>query len=134
MVSKAQFEKIVLSFKGVEKGSSYGKPAFLLNKKFFTRLREDDGSVVLFVGSLDEREMLMDAEPAIFHVTAHYKDYPMVLARLARIDANALRGLLQQHWQRIAPKRLVKEGTAGAPAGARGSTAGRRKTSKKPSR
>ena len=39
MVSKAQFEKIALSFEGVEKGASYGKPAFLLAKKFFTRLR-----------------------------------------------------------------------------------------------
>ena len=40
MVSKAQFEKIALSFEGAEKGMSYGKPSFLLFKKFFTRLRD----------------------------------------------------------------------------------------------
>ena len=31
--------------------------------------------------SFDEREMLMEAEPETFHITAHYKDYPSVLAR-----------------------------------------------------
>lgn len=109
MVSKVQFEKIALSFAGVEKGSSYGKPAFLLAKKFFTRLREEDGSAVLFVGSFDEREMLMEVEPEIFHVTSHYKDYPMVLARLAKADEKTLRGLLHQHWLRTAPKKLIAE-------------------------
>ena len=130
MVSKAQFEKIALSFEGVEKGVSYGKPAFLLCKKFFTRLRDEDASAVLFVGSLDEREMLMEVEPEIFHVTSHYKDYPIVLARLSKLDANTLRGMLQRHWLHIAPKTLVK-GIPGAPAGAKRSTAGRRKTKRK---
>jgi hypothetical protein len=109
MVSKAQYEKICLSFEGVEKGSSYGKPSFLLAKKFFTRLRNEDNSVVLFVGSIDEREMLMEVEPAIFHVTSHYKDYPIVLARLDKIDVATLKGKLAQHWQRIAPKKFVKK-------------------------
>ena len=108
MVSKAQFENIALSFEGVEKGASYGKPAFLLAKKFFTRLRDEDASAVLFVGSLDEREMLMEVEPDIFHVTSHYKDYPIVLARLSKLDANTLRGMLHRHWLHIAPKNLVK--------------------------
>jgi len=112
MVSKAQFEKIALSFEGAEKGTSYGHPAFLVCKKFFTRLRPDDGSAVLFVGSIDEREMLMEVEPAIFHVTAHYKDYPIVLARLAKIDAATLKGMLQRRWAEIAPKR--KAGAAPA--------------------
>jgi hypothetical protein len=131
MVSKAQFEKIALSFEGVEKGSSYGKPSFLLAKKFFTRLRAEDGSIVLFVGSIDEREMLMEVEPAIFHVTAHYKDYPMVLARMAKLDANTLRGMLQRRWAEIAPKKLVRGEIPGGPAGATSSKAGRRKTSRK---
>jgi len=131
MVSKAQFEKIALSFEGVEKGTSYGHAAFVVGKKFFTRLRPDDNSVVLFVGSIDEREMLMEVEPEIFHVTAHYKDYPMVLARLAKIDANTLKGMLQQRWCAIAPKRLVKGEIPGGPARTERSRAGRRKTSRK---
>jgi hypothetical protein len=111
MLSKAQFEKIVLSFEGVEKGTSYGHPAYVLAKKFFTRFRAEDNSAVLFVGSLDEREMLMEVEPEIFHVTSHYKDYPIVLARLDKLDAKTLRGLLQRHWTNNAPKKLLN-GTA----------------------
>jgi hypothetical protein len=111
MLSKAQFEKIVLSFEGVEKGTSYGHPAYVLAKKFFTRFRAEDNSAVLFVGSLDEREMLMEVEPEIFHVTSHYKDYPIVLARLDKLDAKTLRGMLQRHWTNNAPKKLLS-GTA----------------------
>ncbi|MDE2183175.1 MAG: MmcQ/YjbR family DNA-binding protein [Alphaproteobacteria bacterium] len=109
MVSKTQFEKIALSFEGVEKGESYGKPAFLLAKKFFTRLRQEDNSAVLIVGSIDERDMLIEVEPGIFHVTSHYKDYPAVLARLAKADSKTLQGLLAQHWRRSAPKSLLKK-------------------------
>jgi hypothetical protein len=129
MVSKAQFEKIALSFDGVEKGTSYGHPAFVFRKKFFTRLRDEDASAVLFVGSLDEREMLMEVEPDIFHVTPHYKDYPIVLARLSKVDAKVLRAMLHRHWLHIAPKNLVK--SSAPPAGAKRSTAGRGKTKKR---
>jgi hypothetical protein len=117
MVSKAQYEKIALSFEGVEKGTSFGKPSFLLFKKFFTRLRDEDDTVVLIVGSIDERDMLLEVDPAVFHITSHYKDYPAVLARLAEIDTRTLRGVLDQHWRRIAPKRL--QNRPSSPAGNR---------------
>ncbi len=38
---------IVKGFPEVEDGKSYGSPAFLVNKEFFTRLRKDDKSLVL---------------------------------------------------------------------------------------
>ena len=63
-----------------------------MNKKFLTRLRDEDNSMVLLEVSFDEREMLMEAEPATFHFTPHYKDYPSVLARLVT-DAETARRL-----------------------------------------
>ncbi|MBU6298017.1 MAG: MmcQ/YjbR family DNA-binding protein [Alphaproteobacteria bacterium] len=122
MVSKPQFEKIALSFPGAVRKPSYGKPSILIAKKFFTRLRDEDNSLVLIVGSIDERDMLLDVDPDMFHITAHYKDYPAVLARLAKIDAKTLRGMLTQYWRRIAPKRFLKDGddaTASSSAGAK---------------
>lgn len=119
MVSKAQYEKIALSFEGAEKGSSYGKPSILVFNKFFTRHRKDDDSIVLIVGSMDEREMLLEVEPEIFFITAHYKDYPAVLARLPKIDAATLRGRLEQHWRRIVPKKLLKAGEGNGAAEAK---------------
>jgi len=74
--------KIALSFPGVEEGASYGTPGLKVNGKFLTRLRAEDNSVVLVDVTFDEREMLMEAEPEVFHITPHYKDYPSVLARL----------------------------------------------------
>jgi hypothetical protein len=103
-----EMRDICLSFPGAAEGSSYGKPAFLVNKKFFTRLRREDQSVVLMEIPFDEREMLMEAEPATFHFTAHYKDYPCILARIATLHPGSFRAFLERRWRKIAPKAAVK--------------------------
>ena len=92
-----EMREIILSFPGAEEGVSYGAPAYKVNGKFFTRLRREDQSVVLTGISFDERDMLMEAEPATFHTTPHYKDYP-----------SAYRNFLDRKWREIAPKALVK--------------------------
>jgi hypothetical protein len=104
-----EMEAIVMSFPGVEKGMSYGRPSYLVNKKFFTRLRREDDSLVLLEVSSDEREMLIEAEPQTFHFTAHYKDYPSVLARMASLHPGSFRNFLDRRWRKIAPKKAVKE-------------------------
>ncbi len=104
-----EMREIVLSFPGVEEGMSYGSPAFKVNGKFFTRLRRDDQSMVLTGISFDEREMLMEAEPATFHITAHYKDYPAVLARIDSLHPGSFRNVLDRRWREIAPKKWVKD-------------------------
>ena len=108
-----EMREICLSFPGAEEGASYGKPAFLVNKKFFTRLRREDQSVVLMEIPFDEREMLMQAEPDTFHFTAHYKDYPSVLARIATLHPGSFRAFLERRWRKIAPKAAVKAWDAG---------------------
>jgi hypothetical protein len=108
MVSKAQLKKLVLAFPGAEEGTSYGYPSYLVAGKFFTRLRDEDDSLVVMVGSIDERDMLLEAEPETFHITDHYKNYPDVLVRLAKIDAARLRAMLELRWRQIAPKKLQK--------------------------
>jgi hypothetical protein len=108
-----EMRDICQSFPGASEGSSYGKPAFLVNKKFFTRLRREDQSVVLMDIPFDEREMLMEAEPGTFHFTAHYKDYPCVLARIATLHPGSFRVFLERRWRKIAPKAAVKAWDAG---------------------
>jgi hypothetical protein len=99
---------IALSLPGVEEGTSYGTPGFKVKGKFLTRLRREDDSLVLVDVGFDEREMLMEAEPATFHITPHYKDYPSVLARIATVDPGSLRNFLERRWRNVAPKKLVK--------------------------
>ena len=132
-----EMREIALSFPGCTEGMSYGRPSFLVNKKFFTRLRRDDQSLVLLDISFDEREMLIEAEPQTFHFTAHYKDYPAVLARMASLHPGSFRNFLDRRWRKIAPKKAVKERDAGAslepsapgPTGERRGSRGSRKRS-----
>jgi hypothetical protein len=108
-VTKAAYRKLALSFPEAHEKLSYGAPAFFIAKRFFTRLREEDKSIVLFVDTIDERDMLLEADPKTFFITDHYKNYAYILARIDRIDAKTLRGMLERQWRRIAPKKLVKQ-------------------------
>jgi len=89
-----EMRAVVMAFPGAEEGVSYGRPSFKVNGKFFTRLRAEDESLVLMDVSFDEREMLIEAEPATFHFTAHYKDYPCVLARMASLHPGSFQAFL----------------------------------------
>ena len=108
MASTDDFRRIALSFPGAEEAISYGQPSFKVGKKFFTRLRREDNSMVLVDIPFDEREMLMEAEPQTFHFTAHYKDYPCVLARIGDLHPGSLRNFLDRRWRKIAKKTAVK--------------------------
>jgi hypothetical protein len=108
-MTQDEMEAIVMAFPGAEKGISYGRPSYKLNGKFFTRLRREDDSVVLLEVSFDEREMLIEAEPQTFHFTAHYKDYPSVLARIATLHPGSFRNFLERRFRKIAKKAAVKE-------------------------
>src|SRR5688572_26472357 len=103
-----EFRALVLSLPEVEEGPHYGKPAFRVAGKFLTRWRAEDDSAVLPGVSFDERDMLMEVEPQTFHVLEHYRSYEYVLARLASVDPEQLRGFLMRRWRKIAPRKLVK--------------------------
>lgn len=107
-MSPEEIRKIVLAFPGAEDGTSYGQPSFKVNNKFFTRLLAEDQSMVLLEISQDERDMLMEADPATFHITPHFKDYPIVLARIATLHPGSLHNFLARRWREIAPKKVVK--------------------------
>ena len=107
-MTQDEMEALVMAFPGAEKGVSYGRPSYKLNGKFFTRLRGEDDSMVLLDVSFDEREMLIEAEPATFHFTAHYKDYPSVLARIATLHPGSFKNFLERRFRKIAKKADVK--------------------------
>ena len=88
-VTAAQLKKIALSFPEANEKPSYGKPSYFVAKKFFTRLRAEDNSVVFIVDGMDQRDMMLELDPETYHITDHYKDYPAVLVRMERISAGA---------------------------------------------
>lgn len=107
-VSRADVREIALSFPGTSERPSYGgKPAYRIGPKFFTWVRDDLDSLVVHVGSLDERDSLIESNAALFHITDHYRDAPIVLVRLKRATPKLVRGLLERRFRMIATKKLL---------------------------
>jgi len=111
-VSFDAVREIALGFPGMEEGSSYGTPAFRVRKKLVVRLKEDAESIVVMV-TMDEKEALLAADPRVYFTTPHYDGYAAILVRLAEVEADDLRDLVEGVWRRLAPKRLVAAYDAG---------------------
>src|SRR6201996_2717245 len=107
-MTEAEGRALALSLPRAEEGSAYGHPAFKAFGKLLPRVRHEDNSLVLVGIDFDEREMLMEAEPEVFHITAHYKNYPAVLARLDTVDPGAVKRFLERRWRECAPKKFLK--------------------------
>lgn len=98
--------RLALALPGVEAGTSYGAPAFKVKGKLLARLHPDGESLVLSV-EYTAREVLMGAKPTVFYITEHYRCWPWVLVRIAKVDLDDLRQLLEEAWRRSAPRSLV---------------------------
>ncbi|MFN7135402.1 MAG: hypothetical protein ACK4N5_25235, partial [Myxococcales bacterium] len=65
--------------------------------------------------SLAEQEVLTAEQPKLYFITDHYRGYPAVLARLARLGVREARTRLRRAWLVKAPKKLAA--TLGLPPG-----------------
>lgn len=62
----------------VEDATSCGTPALKVRKKLLARVKDADTLVIMC--PVEEKEMLIEAAPAIYFETDHYKGWPAVLA------------------------------------------------------
>ena len=130
-----EFCAAALRLPGVEAGTSYATPALFVRKKLVARLKEDGQTVAVRVDFLD-RDVLLAADPKGFYLTDHYRAYPWILMRLARVRRPVALQLFEQAWRLVAPAALSRV-SSGKPAAksqvgstrARGATArgGRRR-------
>ena len=87
-----------LALPGMTAGTKYdGSPVLRLDGRFVAGLAthpsaEPDTLVVR--SDPDARAALLEDAPDTYYLTDHYAPHPVVLARLARLDAAALRDLL----------------------------------------
>src|SRR5258706_4012023 len=100
--------EIARQLPGVEESTSYGTRALKVKGQLMVRMKEDGETLVVRV-DFYERQLLMDSEPETFFITDHYRDYPAVLIRLARIDDEQLAERLEAAWRFVAPKPMVSE-------------------------
>ena len=108
-VTYAEVEKVALAFPGATKSITHGSPSWRIGKKFFTWVRPELESLVVHVDSIDERDGLIESDPALFHITDHYRDYPIVLVRLDKVSMKLVRAALERRFRSIATKKLVAE-------------------------
>jgi hypothetical protein len=66
------------------------------------------------VDGAEEKQQLLDADPARFFTEPHYNGYPAVLVRLENVSEDMLRALLLEAWRCMASPELVAklDGTA----------------------
>jgi hypothetical protein len=74
--------------------------------KFLARLRED-GKTLVVKCDYPERDFRMEIYPDAFFITDHYRGYPMLLVRLAAVEEDDLRDLIEMAWRSFAPKPLL---------------------------
>ena len=105
----AAVERMLLGWPGVELSRSYGRPSLKVKGKFFTWVKEDGDSIVIGGIGFDERDMLMETQGDVFHITDHYRNSRYVLMRLSRADPGTVEAFLRRRWFEIAPKKLHAE-------------------------
>ena len=111
-----------LALPGATEETSYGKAAWMVNKKLFVwerplrksdlaALGEDapDGPILgVYTGDLDLKEAMIGSDPEVFFTTPHFDGYPAVLVQLKKIAARNLKDVITEAWLARAPKRAAE--------------------------
>jgi hypothetical protein len=97
-----------LGLPGIEETTSWGEPTLKAHGKLWVWWSPHEDAPVFKV-AIEEREMLIEAEPQTFYCTPHYKDHPLVLVRPEKLDPAWAKANLMRVWRAQAPKRLLKE-------------------------
>ena len=92
--------RVGLELPGVEATVRYdGTPQLKVAGCFMASLAThpsaEPDTIVVRAG-VDERHWLLDDAPETYYLTDYYRKYPIVLARLSRLDRHALRDLLAE--------------------------------------
>jgi hypothetical protein len=117
----AKVRTLGLALRDVEAATKYdGSPVLKAGGRFMaglaTHRSAEPHTLVVRVG-LEEREWLLADAPETYYVTDYYRNYPVVLARLSRLDDGALLDLLSVSW-RLALSKTRKRGHRSSVRGA----------------
>ena len=107
MSTEQDVRRLATALPQVTERTSYATPAFYVVGKIFARLHEEDGVLICWRDSLEDRDALIAADPNKFFTTDHYRGRPSVLVRLEHVDPDELHELLTEAWQARAPHRAT---------------------------
>jgi hypothetical protein len=112
MLSKTEARKIMLAMKGTSEAPYFGKPAVFYAESFVGRVHDKEEAVALRIGTIEMRDVMLEAEPRLFYITDHYKPWPMLLARLKVLDRMTLKELVMARMGEIDAKAKKKKRAA----------------------
>jgi hypothetical protein len=98
VTTEADVRELALALPGTVEKPSYGMPGFRVRDRLFVRIREE-GVLVLWCESLEEKEFLIEGDPEKFFTTPHYDGYPHVLVHLEAVDREELAELLAESFR-----------------------------------
>ena len=106
-----------LALPDVEATTRYdGSPALKLGGCFMaglaTHRSAEPGTLVVRVG-FEERERIIEDAPETYYLTDYYRNYPLLLVRLSRVDRDALHDLLSVSWRLTSAKARNGRGAPG---------------------
>jgi hypothetical protein len=92
----------------VELATTWGKPTLKVGGTMFVciashKSAEPDTLVVMM--DIDDRDTLIEADPDVYYLKDHYVGYPCILMRLAKVHADALRGLVVGAYRYVSEKK-----------------------------
>ena len=94
MLSKAEARKIMLSLPGTDERLWFNQPSVFIHDRFLAKTHHKEDAVTLQVGSMEMRDMMLEADPQLFYITDHYRKFPFVLIRLSALNKTVLKDML----------------------------------------
>ena len=115
MVTREQVRKLALSFPEAEESSHFDQPDFRVRGKIFATLDADGKRGTLKLAP-ELQAMVLDARGEAFYPAAGYWGAQgWTNYRPAKVELAELKGLMEEAWLRVAPKKLAASRGASPP-------------------
>jgi hypothetical protein len=108
MLSKAEARKVMLSLSGTDERLWFNQPSVFIHDRFLAKTHHKEDAVTLQVGSMEMRDMMLEAEPELFYITDHHRKFPFVLIRLSALTKTVLKEMLVGRAAQLAAMKPIK--------------------------
>ncbi|HEY0265102.1 MAG TPA: hypothetical protein VGC16_00015 [Rhizomicrobium sp.] len=98
----------MLSIPGTDERPWFHEPSVFIHDRFLAKTHKKEEAVVLQVGSMEMRDMMLEAEPRLFYITDHYRKFPFVLVRLSALSRTVLKEMLAGRAAQLAAMPPIK--------------------------
>ena len=98
----------MLAIPGTDERPWFNQPSVFIHDRFLAKTHHKEDAVTLQVGSMEMRDMMLEAEPKLFYITDHYRKFPFVLVRLSALTKPVLKDLLLGRAAQLAAMKPIK--------------------------